>query len=897
MNYGKKGVRQKQKALNSKSVKWGRKIALTFIKVILIGIVGIGICGATAGIGMFKGIIAGTPQTRLDDIVASGEATKVFDREGNEIDTFVGIDSNRVVVDMDMIPENLAHAFVAIEDERFYEHNGIDFKGMLRAGYMFLKYRETQGASTITQQLLKNTIFTDWTSEGDNWIKKIKRKLQEQVLALELTKRTTKDEVLLRYMNVINLGQNTLGVEAASLRYFGKSCSKLTLSECAVIASITQNPSGYNPIRHPEDNAKRREKCLNKMLELDFITQSEYDEAMADTEAVYSRIGLYNTDYLESNSGTGSYFTDAVYEQLLDDLKATGRSEMVAANMLTSGGLRVYTTMDPTIQAIADEEAANAANYPENVKWYLNYALTVTDSANNKTNYSKEMMMEWFQQNVDKNFNLIFSSQEDAHAAIETFKDAVMKEGDTYDETVSMTPQPQISIVIEDQSTGYVVAMVGGRGTKEGRRTLNRATGATRQPGSTFKVLAAYAPALDSAGMTLATVFNDAPFNYEGGRPVKNWYKTGYKGIVPVRSAIEQSMNIIAVKCLTQITPQLGYDYLLNFGFTTLTDGIEINGEIFSDVQQALALGGVTKGVTNLELTGAYSTIANGGLYIEPKLYTKVTDSNGEVILDNTNPETRQVLKDTTAFLLTDAMVDVVTGGSGTGRSVNFPGMAIAGKTGTTTSNRDVWFTGFTPYYTASVWTGYDNNIELNSSSKNNETNISKKLWRAVMSRVHENLPNERFAIPNGIVRQTVCAVSGKLPVAGLCDGTLKTEYFAEGTVPTENCDIHYQGAICNYDQRPASEDCPFIYQGVATLPLVEDASLLSGSTTTTQGPDGTVITNTPQTTNRCQHDATFFANPDYEAIIAQQQFEIDQRNAAAAAAAAAQQQEQPPAE
>ena len=224
MNYGKRGVRTKQKALNSKSVKWGRKIALTLVKVFLIAIVGIGICGLSAGIGLFRGILSTTPKIRLTDVVATGQATIVYDREGNELDQYVSTNSNRIEVDMDQIPENLAHAFVAIEDERFYQHNGIDFKGMLRAGYQFIKTGgdEAQGASTITQQLLKNTIFTEWTSEGDNMIKKLKRKIQEQYLALEITKRFTKDEVLVRYMNAINLGQNTLGVEAASLRYFGK---------------------------------------------------------------------------------------------------------------------------------------------------------------------------------------------------------------------------------------------------------------------------------------------------------------------------------------------------------------------------------------------------------------------------------------------------------------------------------------------------------------------------------------------------------------------------------------------------------------------------------------------------------------------------------------------------
>ena len=312
MNYGKKGIRAKKKALHSKSGKIERMLLVNMVKLLLIGLIGVAICGAAAGIGLFKGILACTPTIHLGDVVATGQATLVYDCEGNEIDQYVSANSNRLRVEsMDQLPDYLGKAFVAIEDERFYQHNGIDFYGIVRAAYQFIKTggEEAQGASTITQQLLKNTIFTSWTSEGRNKIKKIKRKLQEQYLALEISKYYTKDQVLLEYMNAINLGQNTLGVEAASKRYFGKSASELTISEAAVIACITQNPSGYNPIRFPEKNAKRREKCLKKMQELGFITEEEYREAMADTEAVYERIGLYDVDYRgNTNTTAGSYF-------------------------------------------------------------------------------------------------------------------------------------------------------------------------------------------------------------------------------------------------------------------------------------------------------------------------------------------------------------------------------------------------------------------------------------------------------------------------------------------------------------------------------------------------------------------------------------------------------------
>ena len=870
MNYGKKGVRAKQKALNSKSVKWGRKLALTCVKVFLIALVGLGIVGASTGIGMFRGILASTPNMSISALVPKGEASIVYDNQGREIDRFVGSNANRTKVTLDQVPEHLGQAFVAIEDERFYTHNGIDIKGLFRAGYQFIKsgFSEAQGASTITQQLLKNAIFTDWTSEGDNIIKKVKRKLQEQYLAIEVTKETSKDLVLLQYMNTINLGQNTLGVEAASLRYFGKSCKDLNLSECAVIASITQNPTKYNPISNPDENVKRRESCLNKMLELNFISKAEYDEAIADTEAVYDRIQLHNTDYLTTSNTKGTYFSDALQKQVQEDLvEQYGYTEGTASSMVMSGGLKVYSTLDPDIQAIVDEEFANEANFPENVKWYLNYALTVTSPDGTQTNYSKENMMSYFKENYNNKFNLIFNSQEEGDEAIATYEAAMAKEGDTIQRSVSYTAQPQASITVIDEQTGYVVALLGGRGTKEGRLTLNRATDTVRQPGSTFKIVSTYAPALDSAGLTLANVYNDSPFHYDNGKPVNNYNMKFLNTSVPIRTAIKNSMNVIAVKTLTQITPQLGYDYLLNFGFTTITNGTVINDKLYTDVQQALALGGITKGVKNIELCAAYAAIANGGAYVEPKLYSRVEDADGNVLLDNTQPQTRQVIKPTTAFLLTNAMVDVVNGG--TGSSVNFGNMAIAGKTGTTSDNKDVWFAGYTPYYTCATWVGYDNNIVMNKT----ETPLARKLWRAVMSRIHQDLPNQSFAIPNGIVQAQVCADSGKLPIAGLC-GNIRTEYFEEGTVPTEQCDMHYSGEICGYDGLPASPDCPFKVPGVVTLPHIEDASLTSGSTTT--NPDGTVTA--PQTTNRCIHTPEFFANPDYEAIQSQQAWEISQR-------------------
>ena len=892
MNYGKKGVRKKQQALNSTSKKLVKKIGFTFVQIFLIALIGVAIIGTSAGIGIFKGILATAPDIGNIDVTPTGFSTFVYDIEGNQTAKLVSTDSNRIPVTIDMVPEDLQNAFVAIEDSRFYDHNGIDIKGIIRAGVVGIQNggHFSEGASTITQQLLKNNVFTDWTSE-DSFADRVKRKIQEQYLALELEKIMDKDTILINYMNTINLGQNTLGVQAASLRYFNKSVSDLTLSECAVIAGITKNPSRYNPITHPDKNAERREKVLRDMKDQGYITQEEYDEAMADD--VYSRIQIADSE--NEDSSVNTYFVDALTDDVLEDLIAAGYNETQAYTLLYSGGLKIYSTQDPKIQKICDEAFADESNFPANTKWYLTYELTIEKSNGDHENYSTEMFRSYWRENRSNNFNLIYSSQEEAYQDIEAYKEAIMSSGDeVYGETISLTPQPQVSLVVEDQKTGYIVAMEGGRGAKSGSRTLNRATDTTRQPGSTFKIVSTYAPALDSAGLTLATVMNDAPFNYAGGRPVANWYGEQYRGLSSLRDGIRDSMNIVAVKTLTQITPQLGFDYLVNFGFTTLEERKEINGQVFSDIQQSLALGGITNGVTNEELNAAYACIANHGTYIKPKLYTKVVDHDGNIILDNTTPQSKQVIKETTAFLLTDAMVDVVT--SGTGGSVNFGGMAIAGKTGTTSDYNDVWFAGYTPYYTATTWAGYDNNVKLSGDEKN----LAKKLWRAVMSKIHEDLPNESFSVPAGIVTATVCSRSGKLPIAGLCDGTLRTEYFAEGTVPEETCDVHYAGQVCQYSNLPATEFCPFKVEGVLELTPVEDVSLQSGTaaalgtTPATQEvvhEDGSVTTEPVTPTNVCPHNAEFFANPDYENILNAQRIEMQQRAADAAAAAAAAQE------
>lgn len=810
MDYGRIGVRKRRKALQSPIPKFGNFFGTLIFKAAVLAAACVAAAGLCAGVGLYMGVIDTAPDISNIDVSPAGFSTTVYDARGNQTTKLIAENSNRIYVTIDKIPKHLQDAFIAIEDERFRTHNGIDIKGIMRAGVKALTSGDlSQGASTITQQLLKNNVFTSWTSESSK-IEKFRRKFQEQYCAVQLEKEMDKDTILENYLNTINLGQGTLGVQAASNRYFGKPASELTISEAAVIAAITQNPTKWNPISHPDNNAIRREEVLRKMRDQGYITPAEYDVAMADD--VYSRIKV--VDETVEKESIYSYFVDELTEQVITDLQEIkGYSYTQAYNALYSGGLSIFTTQDPAIQKICDEEFANPDNFPENVKWYLAYELTLEDQNGERVNYSTQQFEAYFKQN-NKGFNSIFSSQEAAEEAYEEFKTAKMEPGYKFiAENISLTPQPQASVTIMDQYTGEVKAIVGGRGTKAASLTLNRATDTKRQPGSCFKVLAAYAPALDSAGFTLASTQVDEPYNYANGRPVKNWYK-GYRGVQTVRKGIEQSLNIVAVKTLTDITPQLGYDYLLNFGFTTLVSRrTEWDGSVSSDITQALALGGVTDGVTNLELTAAFATIADKGVYNRPSFYSKIIDHDGNVLIDNT-PKSRQVLRDTTAWLLTSAMEDVVT--QGTGAKVNFGNMAIAGKTGTTSSNVDVWFAGYTPYYTCATWSGYDNNVHMSGV----ETNTAKLLWKAIMGRVHENLEYKDFVKPEGVVTATICRKSGKLAVAGLCsaDGSAVTEYFDESKLPKDSCDCHVLGTVCALTGLRAADTCPFATPGVIVV-------------------------------------------------------------------------------
>ena len=586
---------------------------------------------------------------------------------------------NRVWVDIENVPKAMKDAFVAIEDQRFYSHMGVDIKRTMGAVInVFIKGDSSYGGSTITQQLVKN-ITQD--KERTN-----ARKIREISRALVLETKLSKDQILELYMNSIYLSQGVHGVQAASYVYFGKSVDRLSLAECASIAGITQYPTTYDPILNPENNRKKQLVVLDKMLELGKISEEEYKEAVDE-----------KLDFTHGDKGdkkkTGnaqSYFADHIFEEAKKDLmKEFEYTEQYTENLLYNGGLKIYATMDPEIQQLAENYYGDDSNFPK-------------------------------------------------------FSGSVI---------------PQSAIIVTDPSTGKLKAIVGGRGEKEGDRVLNRATRSKRQPGSTIKPIAVYAPALEENVINLATQIDNAPITIGDWKPSNSNGK--FSGPVPVKTAVAWSYNMPAIRTLQALGVDESFDYLKNkMHMTSIVDKEVKGGKVYTDKNlSSLALGGLTNGVTPLEMSTAYSCIANGGMYIEPISYTKICTKDGDVIFEN-KPKKNRVFSEETAFLMRELLKGVVTSGTAGGSTI--PGMETCGKTGTTDDNKDKWFIGFTPHYCSTVWFGFDKPKVISTG-----TNPAIGIWKNVMTEIHEDLPDEKFDKPSGIVKANVCGNTGKYSSGG----------------------------------------------------------------------------------------------------------------------------------
>ena len=752
--------------------------------------------------GAAIGLIRSTPNITVEDVSPSEYPSHIYDRNGNEMIELTTTGSNRKEATYEEIPAMLRDAYISIEDKRFYEHNGVDLSGIIRAVFVDIAEGKSEGASTITQQLVKNNVIETGGYERSTG-SLIRRKVQEWVMALNLEKQMSKSEILTNYLNTIYLGSNCNGVKAAAEYYFGKKdLYDLTLAECASLAAITNNPSANNPARHPETNRARRDTVLDYMEEQGYISPQQCEEAKKDD--IYSRIVANSSE----ETSIYTYFEDALISGVLSDLQSIGYTYTQAYNLVFSGGVSIYSTQDTAIQNIIEQEINNPEHYPMATSYSISWDLSIQKSDGSMEYYYAGDITRYHRNELgDSGYRLDFATMEDADAEVAAYKNVILEEGDriTY-EDITYTLQPQVSFTLMDYTTGQVLAAVGGRGDKQQSLSMNRATNVLRQPGSTFKIPAAFAPAMNSAGYTLATVQDDSPFNYEGNinREVANWWGDSYRGLSNIRDGIRDSMNVVAVKTLYDIGGDLAVQYLQEFGFE------HIDPE--EDKALPTALGGITNGVTNLELCAAYSAVANQGTYIEPIMYTRIVSRDGTVLLE-ADQTTRQVIRPTVAALLTDAMLDVVQ--DGTGERCRLTNAPLAGKTGTTSNDYDLWFAGYIPAgLCGTIWAGYDENISIE------ENEFHKDLYAAIMNRVvnEQGYWGGQFLWPDGIVQANICHKSGKLPEEWECqyDPTGKgtyTEYFEAGTVPTDFCDVHISAYLCSETGLLANEYCPGYYQ------------------------------------------------------------------------------------
>ncbi len=646
--------------------------------------------------------------------------------QAHELDR-VHRNENRVWVDIEDMTENLPNAFIAIEDERFREHSGVDIKRTFGAFLQWMMGRDSYGGSTITQQLVKNIT-------GDKDRSPI-RKVQEIIRAMNLEKKMSKDQIIEMYMNTIYFGEGCHGVQVAANHYFSKKVSDLTLEECASLAGIVKAPATYNPVKNYENNKERRDVILNKMAELGMISEDERDAAKAKETAL--KVGSGNSEAV--NLDVKSYFVDAVVDDVIHDLmEKENLTESEATNKLYTSGFKIYSTYDPNVQNAIDKVYQNTSNFP-----------------NSKV---------------------------------------------------------QSAMVVMDPYTGHIKGLVGGVGKKTVARGLNRATQSKRQPGSAFKPVAVYAPAIEYNVVTPATLVNDAALTIGDWSPKNSG--GGYLGMMTVRRAVEKSRNIPAVKVLRELTPEKSFSFLTQkLGFTTLVENEIRNGKQVSDQNLSTALGGITDGVTVEEMTAAYCAFINSGMYNKAITYTKVIDSNGRVVLEN-KVQNKRAMSEQTAYLMTNILSGVTTRGTGTGAKV--ANVFTAGKTGTTNSNKDRWFVGMTPNYVAGVWMGYDQPKSMSGS------NFCTSVFKKVMTEIHKNVEEKTIQMPDGVIKRTVCQDTGKI-ASDDCVSTV-SEYFKDGTQPMKYCSAE------EHIVEESPETNGDVIDGEATAPA--DGSVQNGAAT-----------------------------------------------------------------
>ena len=668
----------------------GRSIGFVLLTILLVGLTTAAICGMVFAVYINK-YVSNDVEIYLDSyrLNLTSFMYYVDPETGKEVElnSLHGLE-DRVWVDLEDIPKQLQLAFISVEDNTFYTHNGVNWKRTIGATVKWTGLLDdfTGGGSTITQQLIKNLTDDKDTS--------VKRKLREIMRALELEKKYEKDDILEMYLNTIYFGQGAYGVHQAAKTYFNKDLKDLTLAECASIAGIVKNPYGYDLKRFPEKNAERRATVLYTMKEYGNISQAQYDQAMAEDVQAYK-----DTGEEDDSSSYQTYFEDAVISAVKSDLQTKlGYSASMAEQLLYGGGLKIVTTLDPVIQSKMDAVFQDEDNFPGG-----------------------------------------------------------LGNDGTY---------PQASMVLMDPYTGQVKALYGGRGEKEGDLVLNRATQTYRSPGSSIKPITVYSPALEYGLVTPITVVDDVPKDFTIRGDGTGWpYNESrtYSGRTTILNGIAKSYNTVAVDLLQQLGVERSFNWATkNLGLTSLVESMSktlSDGSVktYSDKDVSpLAMGSLTKGVTVLEMTAAYSAFVNDGQYTTPILYTKVYDADGKLLIDN-EPVTTVAMSTKTR----DYMIQLLTGvvANGTGRKAAISGMDVGGKTGTTSADNDRWFAGITPYYVGVVWFGFDQPQSLQKFS----TNPALELWTRVMTSTLEGYENAKFTLSTEMNKVSYCLDCGRL--------------------------------------------------------------------------------------------------------------------------------------
>ena len=696
-------------------------------KAILIFIILLFLLFLIAG-GVFVGIFFSDKFAMTkEDLLIGYSNTIIYDAEGNVIAELSGKE-NRKIISLNDMNTYLPKAFVAIEDERFYKHSGVDLKRTAAATVTYVTHSGSSnfGGSTITQQLVKN-ITNEKQSSGKEGMQ---RKIREMSRAYQIEKMIDKDQILELYLNLIPLassGGDICGVETASLYYFNKSASDLSIEECAFLAGVTHSPSQYNPYKENPNTEKmmsRTKTVLGKMKELGFINNDQYNEAIAKVnEGLKFEKGELPTSTIKS------YYISAAVNQVVNELvEEKGMSEEYAKNRVYSGGLKIYTTQIPSIQQTVENE------------------------------YKSDTYV----------------------------KPSKEKEGQ----------HTQSAMVIIDHKTGKVVGCMGGLGTDVDAIGINRIY-SERQPGSSIKPIGVYGPALEKGIINASTIYDNSYTVF--GKDYHPGNATSAKsGLCSVRDALEVSSNIVACKVMTELNVDTAIDYMRELGITSLKKASEVEKGSINDSNISTALG--TCGIDTLEMAAAYATIANNGVYIEPTFYTKVEDSSGNVVIECVQ-ETRRVMSEGNAYIMKSLLKQPVEGTYGTAKICKMTNIDVAAKTGTTQEQNDVWLCGFTPYYTAATWFGYDYKEKVNTYGGSPATLI----WNNVMKNIHSNLEGKTFEKPSNVVTATVCKSSGKCATSSCTD--TYTEYFVEGAVPGK-CEGHNEFVICSESKKLATDYC-----------------------------------------------------------------------------------------